>query len=83
MEVTYNNLIDLLKKIKNFDSSMINKNRDDDTRKKDLKCFIEFENINNDEIIELLTDDYSYFESIIQLHYSRTLVYVKRNKDFE
>jgi superfamily II DNA or RNA helicase len=89
MEVTYNNLINLLKKIKNFDSSMINNFQkmkikpDDITRKIFLKSSIESENINNDEIIELLTDDYSYFESIIQLHYSRTLDYVKRNKDFE
>ena len=89
MEVTYTNLIVLLKKIKNVDSAIINnfqKNNikpDDITRKICLKSFIESENINNDEIIELLSDDYSYFESIIQLHYNRTLVYVKRNKDFE
>ena len=84
MEVTYNNLIDLLKKIKEYDSLIINSALDEPNRKIFLQKFISLSsNINNDKIIELLSNDYYYFESIIQLHYKRTLVYVKRNKDFE
>ena len=88
MDVTYNNLIELLDNIKIEDNKVLtilqNSNIVNDiVHKQLLKNSIQKMDIGNDDIIDLLVEDYTFFNIIIQLHYEKMINWIDDNKNWD